>query len=69
MYRLTFKGILIFHIIGALLGYIAAYFIHNNWLGFFVGGCIYVIVFFLGYILFGMTERDKGVLKKLIRKK
>ena len=69
MYRLTFKGILIFHIIGALLGYIAAYFIHNNWLGFFVGGCTYAIVFFLGYILFGMTEREKGFFKKLIRKK
>lgn len=68
MYWLTFRGILIYHIIGAVLGFVSAYFINNNYLAFIVGGVVYVMVFFFGYTLFGMTKEEKERFKKIFKR-
>ena len=69
MYWLTFRGILIYHIIGAVLGFISSYFINNNYLAFVVGGVVYVAVFFFGYSLFGMTREEKERFKRVFKRK
>lgn len=69
MYWLTFKGILIYHLIGAAAGFAAGYFIKNSYLSFLAGGGAYVIVFFAGYLLFGMNKDEKDKLKGLIHRR
>lgn len=66
MYRSTFKGILIYHIIGAILGFASSYFIKNNYLALIVGGIVYLISFFSGYLSCGMTMQERGRVKSII---
>lgn len=68
MYRLTFKGILMFHIIGAVCGYFVGCFVKNNWLGLFCGGMTYVVIFFVGYLFLGATQQEKSYLKRVFKK-
>lgn len=68
MYRLTFKGILIYHMMGAALGFVSTYFIDNAYITLFVSGGTYMVIFFLGYLLFGMTDQERKRFKKIFKR-
>lgn len=68
MYKDTFKGILIYQILGAAGGYFAGMAITNSYLSFIAGGVTFVIIAFGGYVLFGRTENEKSAMRKFIKK-
>ncbi|MBS5736906.1 MAG: polysaccharide biosynthesis protein [Clostridiales bacterium] len=65
MFRHALKGILIYQIIGAAAGFAAGYFIENTILSFLVSGFTFVIVFGIGYMAFGATEKERNKIKKI----
>ena len=65
MFRHALIGILIYQIIGAAAGFAAGYFIENTILSFLVSGFTFVIVFGIGYMAFGATEKERNKIKKI----
>ena len=65
MFRHALKGILIYQIIGAAAGFAAGYFIENTIISFLVSGFTFVIVFGIGYMAFGATEKERNKIKKI----
>lgn len=68
LYKKAYSGILQYQIIAMVVVLIITYFITNNTLSFLIGGIVYVIISFLGIILFGINETEKNIIKSLLRK-
>ena len=64
----TYKGIVLYQILGAIVGYLSGSLISNVYISFVVAGCAYVLVAFSGYFLLGTTKEEKGMLLGLINK-
>lgn len=64
----SYKGIVVYHIIGAILGYFVGILISNALLSFLAAGCTYVLVAFFGFVLFGKNEYEKQAIKNVISK-
>lgn len=58
------KGILIYQILGAAVGYFIGRTAPNAYLSFLLGGIIYIIVSFGGFLIFGINDNEKAALKK-----
>ena len=72
LYKKSFSGILVYQILGAGLGYFVSSSIKNNYASFLLGGIVYIVVSFGGYILFGLNEdedkKKKAFINKFLRK-
>ena len=66
LYRMCYKGILLYQIFGAVFGYWISVSIPNQVVAFLAGGCLYVLIAFGGFILFGMNESEKQMLKATV---
>ena len=69
LYKRVFSGILPYQFIGAVIALLIKTQISNIYLSFVVCGMVFLIVSFGGYILFGMEESEKSLLKSVLRKK
>ncbi len=72
MFGQVYKGILIFQILGAAAGFTVSYLLPYDILSLIIGGIVYLIVSFGGFILFGKNKDEKKfidvIVKKLLRK-
>lgn len=69
LYYKTYKGILIYQIIGAVAGYFVGELIKTSTIiSFLAAGCVYVLIAFGGFLLFGKNEYEKQGIKKIINK-
>ena len=64
----TYKGILIYQIAGAVLGFVVGHLIPNVYVSFVAGGITYVLVAFGGFCVFGKNEQEATMIKKLLHK-
>jgi len=64
----SFKGILIYQILGAVAGFLLAYFINNTVMAFLAGGIVYVMCAFGGFLLFGKNAEEKEKIGKILNK-
>lgn len=64
----AYKGILIFQMLGSIVGYFIGTLVSNTILSFLVAGCSYVAVAFGGYLLFGQNESEKQAISHMISK-
>lgn len=62
----TYKGILIYQILGAAVGYFMGRTAPNAYLSFLLGGATYIVVSLGGFLLFGINDNEKNALKKFI---
>jgi len=63
----TFRGVLIWQVLAAILGFFCGRFFSNVYLSFIVAIGVYVLVFFAAFILFGATEDEKVLIRKFLR--
>lgn len=68
LYRCCYKGILLYQIIGAAVGYTLSTYISNQVAAFLAGGFAYVAIAFGGFVLFGMNETERKVADKILVK-
>ena len=68
MYGKTFKGILVYQILGAAAGFALGRVIDNNYISFMLCGIVYVAIAFGGLVLFGKDETEKAQIKRIISK-
>lgn len=68
MYRKTFKGILLYQVLGAAVAYIAGQYISNIYISFFVSGVVYVLISFGSFMLVGKSEEEKNMIKGILKK-
>ena len=68
MYRKTFKGILLFQLIGAAVAFTVGHFITNVYLSFLASGVIYVVISFGSFVLIGKNEVEKNMIKGFLKK-
>ncbi|MCD7813594.1 MAG: oligosaccharide flippase family protein [Lachnospiraceae bacterium] len=68
LYRKAYKGILIYQVIGAVAALILTHFISNTVVSFLAGGTVYVLIFALGFILFGANDAEKNMMKSILSK-
>lgn len=66
LFRHTYKGIVSYQIIGAILGYFVGQLFGNNYVAFLVAGGTYIIISLGGFLLFGKSEEEGAMLKKYI---
>ena len=66
LYFQAYKGILIYQICGALIGFGVGFVIKNQYISFFAGGFAYILVSFGGFIFKGMNPIEKDFLRHLI---
>ena len=64
----AYKGILIYQILGAGIGFISGRFIPNVYLSFLVSGVVYVAIAFSGFLLFGKNAEEKAIINKVLCK-
>jgi hypothetical protein len=64
----TYKGIVLYQIIGAGTGYILGILIQNTVLSFLVAGCVYVLIAFGGFLLFGKNKYENQAVLGIIGK-
>ncbi len=69
MYKNALRGILPCLVIASAAGFAAGYYINNTLLSFLVSGGVFLIVFGIGYLLFGADEKEKSRILKIIRGK
>lgn len=68
LFKNIFRGILLFQIVGALIGFAAGSLIENVYAAFLVAGFIYVLIAFGGFYLFGMNENEQQLTNKVLQK-
>lgn len=68
MYKETFKGILLYQILGSIAGLIIGNLISNVYISFFISAIIYVIIAFGGFLLFGKNKAEKDLIVKVLSK-
>lgn len=68
MFYKTYKGILVYQIVGAIVAYFVGQLISNVYVSFVVGGCLYVFVAFIGFFLFGKNKYEKELVSKVLNK-
>ena len=64
----AYKGVVPYQLLGACGGLLAGYLIPNVYVAFVVAGCIYMLVAFGGYFLFGKTEEEAAMVNKFLRR-
>lgn len=65
----AFKGILLYQILGAIIGFLIDYLLIDGLIvGFICGGFAYVIIAFGGFILLGKSKEEKILIKNLVLK-
>ena len=64
MFRLTYKGILIYQIAASVISYLIANLINNSYVSFFIGGIVYCLVFILGFWYWGANQEEKFLVMK-----
>ncbi len=69
LYFKTYQGILLYQIIGTVVGSILASLVSNIYLSFLIGGCAFVLIALGGFWLFGKNEEEKQLFKKLLKRK
>ena len=68
MYRKTFKGILPFQLIGAVVAFMVGQNITNIYLSFLVSGVIFVVISLGSFIIIGKNETEKNMIKSILNK-
>ncbi len=68
LYNKAYRGILPFQVLGMIAGLVVTNFTSNNVLSFLLGGITYVVVSFVGILLFGVNETEKRIIKSIIGK-
>lgn len=68
MFKEVYKGIIVYQILGAAVGFAVSSAISLNFVSFIVGGMTYVAISFGGFILFGKNETEKQVVDKFTGK-
>lgn len=68
MYFKTYKGILIYQILGAIAGFFVGKIPMNTYLSFLLGGITFVVIAFGGYFLLGRNSAEKEITSKIIKK-
>lgn len=69
LFRQAFRGILPYLVLGCLAALAVSGMIGNVWASFLVGGIVFAGAALGGYLLFGMNEEEKELMKKLLGKK
>lgn len=64
----AYKGILLYQIIGAVVGYLVGQTISNVYVSFIMSGTVYIIIAFGGFLLFGKNNKEKNAVINVIRK-
>jgi O-antigen/teichoic acid export membrane protein len=64
----AYKGILLYQIAGAIVGYAIGQFISNKYISLLVGGIVYCIISFGGFLLWGKNEEEALMINKITRK-
>lgn len=64
----AYKGILLYQILGAAIGFVVGKFIPNVYLSFLVSGVVYVAVAFSGFLIFGKNAEEKIMINKVLGK-
>ena len=64
----AYKGILIYQILGAIVGFAVGKFIPNVYLSFLASGVVYVSIAFSGFLLFGKNAEEKIMINNLLGK-
>lgn len=68
LYYHAYKGLLIFQIIAAVVGYFVAEFVANENLKFICGGTVYVVLCAVLIILFGLNKTEKSMLCAVVKR-
>lgn len=68
LYYKTYKGILVYQIVGAIIGCFVCSFIKSPILAFLTGGVTYVFIAFSGFLIFGKNQQEKVILSNLLYK-
>lgn len=68
MYYKTYKGIVIYQLLGAGIAYFVGTLIANVWLSFVVGGVLFLVISFSGFLLFGKSVAEKEMINKFVNK-
>lgn len=68
LYFNTYKGILIYQMLGAIIGFLVSQAFSNVYLSFILGGITFVLIFLGGFLLFGKNENEKALINKILRK-
>lgn len=66
MLKNTFRGILPWQILSAIGGFLAGYYIQNVYVSFAVAVLAYLAIFGTTYFLFGATDDEKAMMKKVL---
>lgn len=68
MFRETYKGILVFQILGCVVASVTGAFISSNILGMMIGGTLYCFISFGGFWIFGANAEEKYKITKMRKK-
>ena len=68
MYYITYKGIVVYQLLGAGIAYLVGRLIINLYLSFFVGAIVFLLIALGGFILFGKSEEETQMFKKVMQK-
>ena len=63
LYKKAYKGIVPFQVLGMIAAFVVTYFISNNILAFLLGGITYVVISFVGILIFGVNETEREIIK------
>lgn len=64
----TFRGIIVWQLAASIIAFILGNHISNTIVSFFVGGVIFVIVFFVLFLSLGASDDEKKILRKIMDK-
>lgn len=64
----SYKGILIYQLVAAVLGYIISVVVQNQYLAFALAGITYVVVSFGGFLLLGKNETENKMICQIVNK-
>ena len=64
----AYKGILIYQILGAIVGFCIGTFIPNVYLSFLVSGVVYIVIALSGFLLLGKNAEEKIMIDKILSK-
>lgn len=64
----SYKGVVPYQILGAIIGCAVGYFISNMYISFFAAGIAYLVVSFGGFLLFGKSEFETAFVNKFFDK-
>ena len=68
MFIKSFKGILVYQIIGMIISYLISIYLKDAFISFLVCGIIFILISFGGFLLFGKNEYEESLIKRVIRK-